>query len=85
MKQLTGKALIRLLKGHGWRVLRVHGSHHVLGKKGSEVRSIACAGTWKQAARGVDETSPGRARSAVVRRRNGQERHLRMADLRTAG
>jgi len=38
MKQLTGKALIRVLKKNGWRVLRVHGGHHVLGKKGSEVR-----------------------------------------------
>ena len=38
MKQITGKAMIRLLKRHGWALLRVHGSHHVLGRKGSDVR-----------------------------------------------
>lgn len=38
MKQITGKAMIRFLERHGWKLLRVHGSHHVLGKKGSNVR-----------------------------------------------
>jgi predicted RNA binding protein YcfA (HicA-like mRNA interferase family) len=38
LKQISGKELIRLLRRHGWTVLRVHGSHHVMGKPGSVVR-----------------------------------------------
>jgi predicted RNA binding protein YcfA (HicA-like mRNA interferase family) len=38
VKQITGKALGKLLERHGWKLLRVHGSHHVYGKKGSEAR-----------------------------------------------
>ncbi len=38
MKRLSGKELVRLLEGHGWKLLRIHGSHHVYGKQGSVVR-----------------------------------------------
>lgn len=38
MKQLTGKGADPVVERHGRRVLRVHGTHHDLGKKGSDVR-----------------------------------------------
>ena len=38
MKQVSGKELIKVLERHGWTLLRVHGSHHVYGKRGSTVR-----------------------------------------------
>lgn len=38
MKTLTGKELGRILESHGWKLLRVHGSHHIYGKFGSVVR-----------------------------------------------
>jgi len=38
MTSVSGKDLIKVLKKHGWQLLRVHGSHHVLGKPGSVVR-----------------------------------------------
>ncbi len=38
MKQLSGKELIKVLEHHGWTLLRVYGSHHVYGKRGSSVR-----------------------------------------------
>ncbi|HUX02548.1 MAG: type II toxin-antitoxin system HicA family toxin [Phycisphaerae bacterium] len=38
MKALSGKALAKILKRHGWALLRVHGSHHIYGKPGSVVR-----------------------------------------------
>jgi predicted RNA binding protein YcfA (HicA-like mRNA interferase family) len=38
MKSISGKELARLLEHHEWRLLRVHGSHHVYGKTGSAVR-----------------------------------------------
>ena len=38
MTSVSGKDLVKVLKRHGWQVLRVHGSHHVLGKSGSVVR-----------------------------------------------
>jgi predicted RNA binding protein YcfA (HicA-like mRNA interferase family) len=30
LPRLTGKELIKCLKGHGFTVVRVHGSHHVM-------------------------------------------------------
>lgn len=30
--------MVRVLRRHGWSVLRVHGSHHVLCKEGSNIR-----------------------------------------------
>jgi predicted RNA binding protein YcfA (HicA-like mRNA interferase family) len=38
MKSMSGKELARLLERHGWKPLRIHGSHHILGKPGSPVR-----------------------------------------------
>lgn len=38
MKSMSGKQLCSVLEQHGWRLLRVHGSHHIYGKEGSVVR-----------------------------------------------
>ena len=38
MKQCSGKELVKLLESNGWQLLRVHGSHHILGKSGSVIR-----------------------------------------------
>ncbi len=31
---MTGKEVIKILKEHGWEVLRISGSHHRMGKNG---------------------------------------------------
>jgi len=38
MKSVSGKELARLLEQRGWSLLRIHGSHHIYGKRGSVVR-----------------------------------------------
>jgi predicted RNA binding protein YcfA (HicA-like mRNA interferase family) len=38
VKALSGKAFCRLLERHGWRLLRIQGSHHVYGKAGQRAR-----------------------------------------------
>ena len=38
MKSVSGKALTAVLERQGWKLLRVHGSHHIYGKEGSIVR-----------------------------------------------
>ena len=38
MKATSGKELAKVLERHGWRLLRVHGSHHIYGQAGSIVR-----------------------------------------------
>ncbi|MBL8906932.1 MAG: type II toxin-antitoxin system HicA family toxin [Rhizobiales bacterium] len=38
MKSISGKAFARIVERHGWRLLRVAGSHHIYGKPGSIVR-----------------------------------------------
>jgi predicted RNA binding protein YcfA (HicA-like mRNA interferase family) len=38
MKAASGKEFAKILKRHGWALLRVNGSHHIYGKAGSEVR-----------------------------------------------
>lgn len=38
MKAVTGGELVRLLERHGWALLRIHGSHHIYGKPGVNVR-----------------------------------------------
>jgi predicted RNA binding protein YcfA (HicA-like mRNA interferase family) len=38
MKALSGREFIRLIERHGWKLLRVRGSHHIYGKPGSVVR-----------------------------------------------
>ncbi len=38
MKSVSGKVLAKVLERHDWALLRVHGSHHIYGKTGSDVR-----------------------------------------------
>ncbi len=38
MKSISGKELAKVLERHGWSLLRVQSSHHIYGKKGSNVR-----------------------------------------------
>jgi predicted RNA binding protein YcfA (HicA-like mRNA interferase family) len=38
LKQVSGKALARVLEQHGWVLLRVAGSHHIYGRESSVVR-----------------------------------------------
>jgi len=38
MKSVSGKELARVFERHGWTLLRIHGSHHIYGKSGSNVR-----------------------------------------------
>jgi predicted RNA binding protein YcfA (HicA-like mRNA interferase family) len=38
MKVMSGRDFARLVERHGWKLLRVHGSHHIYGKDGSVVR-----------------------------------------------
>ena len=38
MKPLTGREFARLVERHGWRLLRISGSHHIYGRQGSVVR-----------------------------------------------
>jgi predicted RNA binding protein YcfA (HicA-like mRNA interferase family) len=38
MKPVSGKELAKVFERHGWKLLRVHGSHRIYGKAGSIVR-----------------------------------------------
>jgi predicted RNA binding protein YcfA (HicA-like mRNA interferase family) len=38
MKPVSGKELASVLERNGWQLLRVHGSHHIYGKPGSQAR-----------------------------------------------
>ena len=38
MKAITGKRLALALERHGWILRRIHGSHHIYAKPGSDVR-----------------------------------------------
>jgi predicted RNA binding protein YcfA (HicA-like mRNA interferase family) len=38
MKAISGRDFARVVERHGWRLLRVNGSHHIYGKAGSVVR-----------------------------------------------
>ena len=38
MKAVSGKKLARALERKGWSLLRIHGSHHIYGRKNSVVR-----------------------------------------------
>jgi predicted RNA binding protein YcfA (HicA-like mRNA interferase family) len=38
MKSVSGKEFAKILERHGWRLLRVQGSHYIYGKTGSDVR-----------------------------------------------
>lgn len=38
MRQVSGKELARVVERNGWRLMRIHGSHHIYGRAGSIVR-----------------------------------------------
>jgi predicted RNA binding protein YcfA (HicA-like mRNA interferase family) len=38
MKGLSGRAFAKLAERHGWRLLRITGSHHIYGKTGQDER-----------------------------------------------
>ena len=38
MKALSGKEMVKILEDHGWLIARIHGSHHVMVKEGSDIR-----------------------------------------------
>lgn len=38
MKSVAGREFAKVLERRGWELLRVQGSHHIYGKKGSVVR-----------------------------------------------
>lgn len=38
MKSVSGKDLCKVLESHRWSLLRIHGSHHIYGKPGSDIR-----------------------------------------------
>ena len=38
MKVVSGREFARIIERHGWKLLRVNGSHHIYGKQGSVVR-----------------------------------------------
>jgi predicted RNA binding protein YcfA (HicA-like mRNA interferase family) len=38
LKEISGKAFARAIERHGWKLLRIAGSHHIYGKDGSIVR-----------------------------------------------
>ena len=45
MKAVSAKAFARIVERHGWKLLRIHGSHHIYGRPGSVVRSIPIHGS----------------------------------------
>ena len=38
MRTVSGRELAKAVERKGWVLLRVHGSHHIYGKEGSNVR-----------------------------------------------
>ena len=38
MKTISGARFAKLLEKHGWKLLRVNGSHHIYGKAGQNER-----------------------------------------------
>jgi predicted RNA binding protein YcfA (HicA-like mRNA interferase family) len=38
VRALSGRDFARLVERHGWRLLRINGSHHIYAKQGSVVR-----------------------------------------------
>ena len=38
MKAVSGKRLCRLPELHGWKLVRIRGSHHIYTKQGTDVR-----------------------------------------------
>ena len=40
MKSVSGKALARLVERHGWKLFRIHGSHHIYVMAGRRERIV---------------------------------------------
>ncbi len=40
MKQISGKEFVRILTRHGWQLVRVNGSHHILTKPDHRERLV---------------------------------------------
>jgi predicted RNA binding protein YcfA (HicA-like mRNA interferase family) len=38
MTPVSGRDFARIIERHGWKLLRVNGSHHIYGKPGSAMR-----------------------------------------------
>jgi predicted RNA binding protein YcfA (HicA-like mRNA interferase family) len=38
MNPVSGKAFAKIVESHGWKLLRIKGSHHVYGKQGHKER-----------------------------------------------
>jgi predicted RNA binding protein YcfA (HicA-like mRNA interferase family) len=38
MRALSGREFAKLIERHGWRLMRIHGSHHIYGRPGNPVR-----------------------------------------------
>jgi len=38
MKPVSGKQFAKIIERHGWKLLRIQGSHHIYGKSVSDVR-----------------------------------------------
>ncbi|MBI3953002.1 MAG: type II toxin-antitoxin system HicA family toxin [Chloroflexi bacterium] len=38
MKPVSGRDFAKIVERHGWKLLRIHGSHHIYGKPGQVVR-----------------------------------------------
>ena len=38
MKPVSGKQFAKIVERHGWKLLRIQGSHHIYGKPGIDVR-----------------------------------------------
>jgi len=38
MRQVSGQELARVLERHGWSLIRIHSSHYIYSKAGSNVR-----------------------------------------------
>ena len=38
MKPVSGKQFAKVIERHGWKLLRIQGSHHIYGKSASDVR-----------------------------------------------
>ncbi len=40
MKQVSGRELARVVQAHGWKLARIHGSHHIFTMEGRRERIV---------------------------------------------
>jgi len=40
VKQISGKELARAIQSRGWKLARIHGSHHIFTKQGCQERIV---------------------------------------------